>query len=182
MASTTKTIEATVSSSFQEIERSLKQLKAKNSLTTSAVKAVLSEKLLPNINTRYFTFKVLGKNLTKVPGELKPEFIEELSIQLINSYSTLLVKYDNETLTIGQASLSKSGKIAVVPIELNGQGKRYRASVSLIFEHDSWQFFDITVEGISLLQTKQQEINSSFSKVGVDATLAQLKIANSKIN
>ena len=51
---------------------------------------------MPEVNTQFFSNKVLGKNLTKIPNELKGNFVTELSLQLINSYSQLLSKYNNE--------------------------------------------------------------------------------------
>ena len=45
----------------------------------------------------------------------------------------------------------------------------------------AWLFFDIEVEGISLLQTKQAEINASFNKLGVEGTLLHLQKINQKV-
>ena len=77
---------------------------------------MLTKYLLPEVETKYFTYKVLNKNLAKVPEELKEQFVHELSQQLIHTYSNLLNKYNNEVINIGQSVLSKSGKMAMVDI------------------------------------------------------------------
>ncbi|MGB2739587.1 MAG: ABC transporter substrate-binding protein [Cognaticolwellia sp.] len=167
---------------FNEIESSLITLKQTQALTKANIRDVLSKYLLPEVETRYFTYKVLNKNMTKVPEELKAEFITELSLQLINTYSNLLNKYNNEVINIGQSSLSKSGKMAMVDITIVGTTKTNKAVVKLLQSKDQgWLFFDIEVEGISLLQTKQGEINASFNKLGIEGTLLHLKALNKKV-
>ena len=167
---------------FNEIETSLITLKQTQSLTKANIRDVLSKYLLPEVETRYFTYKVLNKNMTKVPEELKAEFITELSLQLINTYSNLLNKYNNEVINVGQSSLSKSGKMAMVDIAIVGTTKTNKAVVKLLESKDQgWLFFDIEVEGISLLQTKQGEINASFNKLGIEGTLLHLKALNKKV-
>ena len=151
-------------------------------MTKVNIRAVLTEYLLPEVETRYFTYKVLNKNLTKVPEALRESFVTELSLQLINTYSSLLNKYNNEQLYIGQSSLSPSGKMAMVDITIVGKTKSNKALVKLMQSNaNDWLFFDIEVEGISLLQTKQGEINASFNRLGVDGTLLHLKNINQRV-
>jgi len=167
---------------FGQVEKSLIMLKQTQGLTKASIREVLTEYLLPEVETRYFTYKVLNKNLTKVPEALRDAFVTELSLQLINTYSSLLNKYNNEALHIGQSSLSPSGKIAMVDITIIGKTKTNKALVKLVQSNDqAWRFFDIEVEGISLLQTKQGEINASFNRLGVDGTLLHLKNINQRV-
>ena len=167
---------------FGQIEASLVTLKQTQRLTKVNIRAVLTEYLLPEVETRYFTYKVLNKNLTKVPEALRESFVTELSLQLINTYSSLLNKYNNEQLYIGQSSLSPSGKMAMVDITIVGKTKSNKALVKLMQSNaNDWLFFDIEVEGISLLQTKQGEINASFNRLGVDGTLLHLKNINQRV-
>ncbi len=167
---------------FNQVETSLIALKQDNALTKMRVREVLTKVLLPEVDTRYFTYKVLNKNMSKVPEELKAQFITELSLQLISTYSNLLNKYNNEVINIGQSSLSQSGKMAMVDISIVGKTKTNKAVVKLLLSNaKEWLFFDIEVEGISLLQTKQGEINASFNKLGIEGTLAHLQKINQKV-
>lgn len=167
---------------FNQVETSLIALKQDNALTKIRVREVLTKVLLPEVDTRYFTYKVLNKNMSKVPDELKEQFINELSLQLISTYSNLLNKYNNEVIKIGQSSLSQSGKMAMVDISIVGKTKTNKAVVKLLLSNaKEWLFFDIEIEGISLLQTKQGEINTSFNKLGIEGTLAHLRKINQKV-
>lgn len=173
---------AKVKQIFSQVEASLIKLKQTETLTKANIKDVLNKYLLPEVDTRYFTYKILNKNLTKVPEELREPFIAELSLQLINTYSNLLNKYDNEVINIGESTISKSGKMAMVDITIVGSTKTNKAVVKLLQSStQAWLFFDIEVEGISLLQTKQAEINASFNKLGIEGTLLQLQKINHKV-
>jgi len=173
---------AKVKQIFSQVEASLIKLKQTETLTKANIKDVLNKYLLPEVDTRYFTYKIFNKNLTKVPEELREPFIAELSLQLINTYSNLLNKYDNEEINIGESTISKSGKMAMVDITIVGSTKTNKAVVKLLQSStQAWLFFDIEVEGISLLQTKQAEINASFNRLGIEGTLLQLQKINHKV-
>ncbi|MBA6231863.1 MULTISPECIES: MlaC/ttg2D family ABC transporter substrate-binding protein [unclassified Colwellia] len=166
---------------FEQIESALLTLKSKNEFTKSNVKGVLTQYLLPEVDVQYFSYKVLNQNLPKISAELRTEFITELSNQLINTYSNLLSKYNGESIDIGTSSISKSGKISMVNITITGEKKVNKAVVKLLMSKEgNWQFFDIIIEGISLLDAKQKEINSSFNKLGIEGTLAHLKNINQR--
>lgn len=166
---------------FGQIESALVSLKNEDKFIKRNIRDVLELHLMPEVNTQFFSNKVLGKNLTKIPNELKGNFVTELSLQLINSYSQLLSKYNNETINIGASSLSKSGKMASVKITIIGKIKTNNAVVKLLKSTDgNWQFFDIVIEGISILDAKQKEINSSIHRLGVEGTLSHLKSVNQK--
>jgi ABC-type transporter MlaC component len=131
---------------FSQVETSLIKLKKADTLTKNNIRDVLNQYLLPEVDTRYFTYKVLNKNMAKVPDDLKASFIAELSQQLINTYSNLLNKYNNEVINIGQSTLSKSGKIAMVDITIVGKNKTNKAVVKLLQSDElNWLFFDIEV-------------------------------------
>lgn len=167
---------------FSQVESSLINLKQTDRMTKANIREVLTKYLLPEIDTRYFTYKVLNKNMAKVPEALRESFITELSLQLINTYSNLLSKYNNEAISIGQSRLSKSGRMAMVDITIVGKTNTNKAVVKLLLSNENeWLFFDIEVEGISLLQTKQGEINASFNKLGIAGTLSHLQKINQKV-
>lgn len=58
---------------FEQIESSLSSLKGSNELTKTNIRSELTKYLLPEVNTQFFSYKVLNKHLTKVPKELRAE-------------------------------------------------------------------------------------------------------------
>jgi len=182
LASTsTESAEGKVKRVFEQIESSLSLLKSKNEYTKLNIRNELIKHLLPEINTQYFSYKILNKNLPKVSKELRTEFVTQLSTQFINTYSNLLTKHKDETISVDRGILSKSGKMAMVNFTILGQKKSNKAVVKLLKSTDeSWKFYDLVVEGISLIDAKQAEINSSINKLGLEATLQRLKDINSR--
>jgi ABC-type transporter MlaC component len=177
----TEEAESKVKRVFEQIESSLFSLKSKNEFTKANVKNELTKYFLPEVNSQYFSYKVLNKNLPKISKEQKDEFVRELTSQLINTYSHLLTKHNDETISVGRGVLSKSGKIAIVNLTIVGKNKSNKAVVKMLKSSDeSWKFYDIVVEGVSLIDTKQAEINSSINKLGLEATLQRLKDINSR--
>lgn len=175
-------IKASAIALFGGLESSLGALYSTNQLTLDNVKNTLRHKLIPASNTKYFAYKVLGKNLVKMNEEQKLAFIEALTQNLINSYASILVKYHNEKIVIAEPKIQPSGKIATVGIELQGMEKPVKAVSKWLFSEklNTWQIFDIVIEGVSLLQSKQAEINSSISRNGVEATIDKLNHINGK--
>ena len=177
----TESAEGKVKRVFEQIESSLSYLKSKNEFTKTNIRSELTKYFLPEVNSQFFSYKVLNKNLPKLSKELKGEFVRELTSQLINTYSHLLIKHNDGTISVGRETLSKSGKTAMVNLIIVGQKKSNKAVVKLLKSSDeSWKFYDIVVEGVSLIDTKQAEINSSINKLGLEATLQRLKDINSR--
>jgi len=175
------TPEEKVKAVFKQVESSLSSLKGANALTKSNVREVLTQYFLPEVNALYFSNKVLNKNLPKISDDLKAEFVTELTSQLLNTYSNLLLKRDDESIIVESGSISKSGKIAMVNLSIVGKNKTNKAVVKLLQSaNDSWQFFDLVVEGVSVIDTRQKEMNSSFNKLGINGTLEHLKSINQR--
>lgn len=173
--------EEKVKTVFTNIEAALIPLKSANQLSRNNIREILTQYLLPEVSTQYFSHKVLGVHLAKLSSEHKEAFKTELTSQLMDTYSHLLSKFNNEAINIGTSSISKSGKVAMVNITIIGKNKTNKAVVKLIkLRDETWLFYDIVVEGISLLETKQKEINASLHKLGPEQTLLQLQTINQR--
>ncbi|XPF93180.1 MlaC/ttg2D family ABC transporter substrate-binding protein [Colwellia sp. RE-S-Sl-9] len=167
---------------FGTIEQEIIQLKSRNEFNNTQIKKILNQHLLPEINTRYFALKSLGKYAKDMSEEMKLSYIQALQIQLINSYANLLSNYNNEKIVFNKNSISESGKIAQVYLNIESRNKTNTAVIKLMkITDDDWKIFDIVIEGISLVQTKQAELSSSITKVGLVGTLEKLQTINAKI-
>lgn len=180
LASEPLTPKTKVETLFTQVRESLINYPVEQRQQFKVVKSVLTQVILPSFDIRYFCQKVLGKHLTKLDEQQNQQFQLQMTQALINSYSSLLRKYNNESITVTKWSISESTKFATVNVQIATQPKVRQAIIKLINtpQHD-WLLFDIIVEGVSLLQTKQGEINSAISKLGVDQTLQKLAEKNS---
>lgn len=181
-ANTDITPDTAVKNLFMAIEREVKTLKHQNRLNKQELTIILNQYLLPEINSAYFAMKALGKNVKQLNEELKVGYIKALEEQLINSYANLLEKYNGESIVIEGAQIADSNKFAQVKLKVLKQNNTTNAIVRLVKteKNNTWLIYDIVVEGISLLQSKEKELQASIAKIGLAATLEKINVMNSK--
>ncbi|MFT5757945.1 MAG: phospholipid transport system substrate-binding protein [Alteromonadaceae bacterium] len=173
-------IKVSASALFGGLEESLSVLYSNKKLNKENVKEVLRLKLIPASDSKYFAYKILGKHIQDMSAEHKLLFIEELTNNLLSSYANILINYKDERIILAEPKIQPSGKIATVAIEIKGSTKPIKAISKWHINEklETWLIFDIVIEGVSLLQTKQAEINSSISSKGIDATIKKLQEIN----
>ncbi len=166
---------------FSKIEQEVNTLKHKQVFNKQELKQLLNQHLMPEVNNRYFALKVLGKHVKTMDDNLKRGYVNELENQLMHSYANLLSKYNNEKVLVTSEKISSNNKHAQVAINVINQQKTVSAVIKLNKNSENqWLIFDIVIEGISLLQSKQSEVQSSISKIGIEKTLEKLKELNLK--
>lgn len=167
---------------FSKVETELKLLKRENKLQSGELRQLVNNTLLPHIDNKYFTYKVLGKHLEKMSAEQRVEFVELLTVELIGNYAESLKRYNNESISVGASTIAPSGKLATLAMKFSGQDKPINAMTKwrLSDKDNSWYIYDFVVEGVSLLQTKQKEIAHQLSSIGIDGTIVNLKLKSTK--
>jgi len=86
-------------------------------------------------------------------------------------------KYKNQQVIFEQEKPTKGKRIIGVKTQIIEQGA---PTINVVFQMrqnkktKQWKAFDITVEGISLLSTKQAELNKKITKQGIDYVTLEL--------
>ncbi|WP_286271417.1 MlaC/ttg2D family ABC transporter substrate-binding protein [Thalassotalea hakodatensis] len=143
------------------------------------LKQIVREELVPYIDYRYAAFKVIGaKNFKNTTAAERDEFVPVFLNYLITSYAQVFTLYNNQKVTIEQARLSNSGRIAFVktlviepgrePIDISFSTRKSRDS-------DEWKAYDMVAEGISLLDSKEAELGSLIRQKGLPYVTELLK-------
>lgn len=172
-------LEVTSSKMFKSVELQLRALRAEQQLTTESVSDLVKTTILPNVDTKYFTYKVLGKHLKTMTSEQKQELIEVLTDNLTGNYVHALKQFDTERFNYGEVRYTKSMKIASTNIII----KRKRSDINIqtkwryVESEQKWLVYDIVVEGISMLQTKQKELAHLLLTNDVSSVIAKLKLS-----
>lgn len=162
------------------IEKHLRLAKATDPNDSEAIRAVIEEVILPNVDSKYFSYKILGKHVTKMTKEQKLMFTQLIKKSMVNNYVSILRLYNNETLLLESVSKSKSGKTAKSRIKIssnlgsNSKDKRIVLTWRFHEEKNTWEIYDLEAEGISLLKSKQKEIASIIKKQGIENMLTLL--------
>ncbi len=141
------------------------------------MQVIVEEELMPSIDYKYAAYKVLGKNLKKITKEQRSKFVKSMRHYLIRTYATALTQYRNQKVIFEPAKETKGKRIIGVKTQIIDQGA---PTIDIVFQMrknkktGEWKAFDITVEGISLLSTKQVELNKKIARQGIDHVTLEL--------
>ena len=140
---------------------------------------IVEEELMPSIDYRYASYKILGKHLKKTTKEQRAEFLEAMRRYLVRTYATALMKYNNQQVIFEADKPTKGKKIVSVKtqiVDLNAP------TIDVIFKMrqnkktGQWKAFDMVVEGIALLSSKQAELSHKIAKQGVEQVTLELAV------
>ena len=138
---------------------------------------IVEEELMPSVDYRYAAYRILGKHLKKVSKEQRAEFVEAMRHYLVRTYSVALAKYQNQQVLFEADKPTKNKRIVAVKTQIVEQNA---PTINVVFQMrknkktGQWKAYDIVVEGISLLTTKQAELNKKIAKQGIDHVTLEL--------
>jgi len=141
------------------------------------IRDIVEEELMPSIDYRYASYRILGKHLKTISKEQRAEFVEAMRHYLVRTYSIALSKYKNQEVVFESEKPTKGKRIIGIKTKIIEQGA---PTINIVFQMrqnkktKQWKAFDITIEGISLLSTKQAELNKKIAKQGIDHVTLEL--------
>lgn len=142
---------------------------------------VIEEELLPYIDYKFSALKVLGKNLKSVPREKVPEFIQVFREYLITTYALALTYYDDQEVIFEPVREISNQRVVTVRAVIKDDD---RPDINIAFKvrkskkTNKWKAYDMIAEGISLLSSKQSELESIIRREGIQKVIDLLKEKN----
>ncbi len=172
-------------SPYQVIEVTGNKLFAKIADNQSALKKfpelmreIVEEELMPSIDYKYAAFKILGKHLRKSSKEQRAKFVTAMRSYLVRTYAGALTQYHNQKVLFEpEVKLKPKAKSASVDVKIVDAGK---PDIKITFQmrkdkkSQQWKAYDMIVEGISLVSSKQAEFNRKISELGLDQVTLEL--------
>lgn len=135
-------------------------------------KVIVEQQLLPYVDYRYAALKALGKHIRKFQNIKSPEakaqskrdlqrFVETFKQYLVTIYAGVFTQYTEQVVTYEPAKPVGARKIVIVKSTILESAK---PNIHLGFKmrkqkDNSWAAYDMLVEGISLLDAKQAELD-----------------------
>ncbi|MBW8182682.1 Tgt2/MlaC family protein [Shewanella nanhaiensis] len=140
------------------------------------LKVIVSDELMPYIDTKYASYKVMGTYLRKTTKEQRERFVEAFKGYLISTYAQAFTEYTDQKVSFARAADFSKEKMVSVDVQIIDAG---RPPIKLQFrvrrlKDDSWKAFDLVAEGVSLLASKSSEISNLIRQKGIDAVIAEL--------
>lgn len=178
--------EVSTDNPFELIEvvgmKTFDRIKAEEALIKSnpeALRTIVREELLPYVDYRFSAFKVLGKHFKKASKDELQEFVSVFREYLITTYAVALGYYDNQTVEFAPAVPLEPNDKHVVVRALVKDDERPDIKIAFSLRKDKntdqWRAYDMTAEGISMLQSKSSEFESIFRQQGVQTVIDLMK-------
>ena len=141
------------------------------------MQVIVEEELMPSIDYRYASYRILGKHLRKTSKEQRIKFVDSMRRNLARTYANALMKYKNQQVIFESEKPIKDKKIVAVKTQIIDANK---PTINVVFKMrqnkktGQWKAFDMVVEGISLLSSKKAELGKKLAKQGVEQVTIEL--------
>jgi len=138
---------------------------------------IVEEELMPSIDYRYAAYKILGKHLKNTTKEQRADFVKAMHQYLVRTYAAALTQYKNQQVIFEPNKPTNGKRIIAVRtqiVDLNAPTIEVVFKMRQNKKTGQWKAFDMVVEGISLLSTKQAELSNKIAKQGVGQVTLEL--------
>lgn len=161
-------LEKVANSIIDTLKENKANLKSHPNIIYQAVEA----NLLPNVDVVGMSRSVLGRQAwNKASAEERVKFSTAFTQLVIRTYSNPLAEYSDETVQFLPLRGSLNSRfIRVNSVIVRSQGQNIPLSYSLVAKNGQWKIYDMSVEGVSLLQSFRSQFaqvlqNSNMSEV-----------------
>ncbi|MCA1766750.1 MAG: ABC transporter substrate-binding protein [Idiomarina sp.] len=141
------------------------------------LKEIVKEEMMPYVDSLYASKKVLGRYFRDTTKEQRERFYQAFYDYLIATYARAFTQYNEEIHKVSfepSTELADDARSAIVRTRVKEEGRpEIRMDFRIRYDSDEeiWKAYDLVVEGISLLNSKQSEISSVIRANGVDKTI-----------
>lgn len=174
-------IRSVAKNTFERLDVEAERLKRE----PAYINIVIEDEMLPYVDFKYASYKVMGRHLKKTTETQRTEFVEEFKTYLVNVYGHMLLEFEQQKIKIIDNNNYKERRIVSVAVHINDKnGKLTQLAFKLRKNKKTgeWKVFDVIAEGISMLSTKQSEINELIEKNGIDTVIEMLNTKNEEFS
>ncbi|MFT4560917.1 MAG: phospholipid transport system substrate-binding protein [Gammaproteobacteria bacterium] len=148
------------------------------------IQQLVVEVLVPQIDFRVSSNLVLGEYWATATEQQRSAFIDEFQVFLVRFYAGALASYIDSSevpgnvMSFDQDPRIKDERQLIVP-SIVGQPDADSIAVDYrMFYRDSWKIIDVSVAGISMVQSYRSNFTSTVRQKGIDVLIAQLQQRN----
>lgn len=142
--------------------------------------AVAEQNLGPHFDFERITRAAAGRNWNKASAEEKKEVIRQFSKLLIRTYASAIANLKDLDVRVKGSRVNTPDQDVTVKTEMVGRPQPVAIDYSLGKVGKDWKFYDVTVEGVSLISAYRDEFTTIIGTSGVGGLIEQLKAKNAK--
>jgi phospholipid transport system substrate-binding protein len=157
-----------------ELQKNKSQLKDNPNISYSIIKKYL----IPKVDVYGMSRSVLGRDAwKKATLAQKKNFARGFVKLVIRTYASALSDYSDEKVTFYPLRGGYEGKrfLRVNSAITRSSGKPIPLSYSLVHKKAGWRVYDMTVEGVSLLQSFKSQFRAELARGDIDDLIEKLK-------
>ncbi len=136
---------------------------------------------MPYVHVKYAGSKVLGKNFKTTTPEQREKFFTAFEQYIEQTYAQVLTLYSDQKLEIEKPKTDATEKTASIRVKVIQTGNQPPVNLTFYWYKNSktgkWQVFDMSAEGVSMVETKEKEWSPTIVKSGLDALTEQVEKA-----
>lgn len=162
--------------SANKILETLKQNKASLKSNHQLIFQAVERHLLPIVDVNGMSRSVLGRQAwTKATASERQEFSRAFTQLVIRTYASPLAEYTDETVTFSPVRGSLEGRFVRVSSQIvRTQAKNIPLTYSLVSKNGSWRIYDLSVEGVSLLQSFRSQFAQALQNSNMKDLIRQM--------
>lgn len=137
--------------------------------------------VLPHFDFELMSRFVLARNWQQATPEQQQRFTEEFRQLLVRTYGTALAEYSGQEVRFPPMNADLERGRATVPTEIvQPDGPAIPLSYSLYRTDDEWKVFDVSVDGVSLVQNYRSTFATEVQRNGIDGLIKRLAERNAQ--
>ena len=157
-----------------QLLQSLKQNKNKIKENPNYVYQLTDEILLPHVDITAMSRLALGRqHWMAANAAQRKQFMQEFSNLMVRTYATALSAYTDEEIKFRPLRIdpNKEKRVQVDSVIIQRGGPSIPVSYRLFKRGDDWKVYDMTVDGVSMVQSFHSQFANEVSKNGMDGLL-----------
>lgn len=164
-------------SASHEMIAALKKNHQKIEADPHVVYGIAKDIVLPHVDISAMSRLALGReSWQKADKAQRQDFMEQFTDLLVRTYATALSAYTNETMKFKpiRGDISKKKRVQVDSIIYQQGGPAIPVSYRLLLRDGVWRVYDITVDGVSMIQSFRSQFASTIAQQGMDGLLKDM--------
>lgn len=163
--------------SAKGIIATLKENKANLKNNPGIIYKAVETNLLPQVDVIGMSRSVLGRQAwTKASPAERTQFAQAFTQLVIRTYSSPLAKYSDETVQFLPLRGSVDNRfVRVNSVIVRSEGKNIPLTYSLVSKDGQWKVYDLSVEGVSLLQSFRSQFAQALQNSNVTEVIKTMQ-------